>query len=160
MRARAKAASVALGVILMLAITGCPKKVVKQEPIAPPPVPIDTTPVVVEQPKVELATVHFDFDKYDIRPGDANILNGNADNLKKAGNPMVSLEGHCDPIGTSEYNMALGMRRAEAVKAYLVKLGIAASQLSTISYGEEKLVTTNPAEFEQDRRCESKVTSK
>jgi peptidoglycan-associated lipoprotein len=71
--------------------------------------------------------------------------------------PMVSVEGHCDPVGTSEYNMALGMRRAEAAKAYLVKLGADAMQLNTISYGEEKLVTQVEAEYELNRRAEFKV---
>ena len=74
-----------------------------------------------------LATIHFDFDKSDIRSGDATILQGNFDQVKAAAGmnvkPMITVEGYCDPIGTSEYNMALGMRRADAAKAYMVKLG-------------------------------------
>jgi peptidoglycan-associated lipoprotein len=69
----------------------------------------------------------------------------------------VTIEGYCDPIGTSEYNMALGMRRAESAKAYLVKLGADMNMFSTISYGEEKLVTQDKAQFELNRRCEFKV---
>jgi peptidoglycan-associated lipoprotein len=71
--------------------------------------------------------------------------------------PAVTIEGYCDPIGTSEYNMALGMRRAESAKAYLVKLGADMNMFSTISYGEEKLVTQDKAQFEMNRRCEFKV---
>ena len=71
--------------------------------------------------------------------------------------PTITVEGNCDPVGTSEYNMALGMRRAEAAKAYLVKLGVDAAQLATISYGEEKLVTQDEAQYEQNRRAEFKV---
>ena len=66
------------------------------------------------------------------------------------------IEGHCDPIGTTEYNMALGWRRANAAQDYLVKLGISKDRLSTISYGEEKLLTTVENEYWKDRRCEFK----
>lgn len=141
-----------------------PKKVVKEEPIPQPPTPTpETTPEITEQPKVELdlATIHFDFDKSGIRPGDAKTLEGNAwqllDAVKQNVKPTVTIEGHCDPIGTSEYNMALGQRRAESTKAYLVKLGVAADQLSTTSYGEEKLVTTDETRYEMNRRCEFKT---
>ena len=147
-----------LGVAMVVAMVGCPKKVVKEEPIPPPPPPEPETEIV-ETPKLgSLGTIHFDFDKSDIRPGDANILKGNADEMKKAGAqmPMVMIEGYCDPIGTSEYNMALGQRRADAAKAYLAKLGIDGSKLSTISYGEEKLVTQNEAQYELNRRAEFK----
>ncbi|MBN2537445.1 OmpA family protein, partial [candidate division WOR-3 bacterium] len=113
-----------------------------------------------EIPEVSLQAINFDFDKYDIRPGDAQKLEANAQELKDAGGmgyePDVMIEGHCDPIGTSEYNMALGQRRADAAQAFLVKLGVPASQLSTISYGEERLVTQNEAEYEQNRRAEFK----
>ena len=141
-----------------------PKKVVKEEPIPQPPTPTpETTPEITEQPKVELdlATIHFDFDKSGIRPGDAKTLEGNAwqllDAVKQNVKPTVMIEGHCDPIGTSEYNMALGQRRAESAKAYLVKLGVAANQLSTTSYGEEKLMTTDKTKYEMNRRCEFKT---
>ncbi len=161
MKDTVKLLTVLVAVGLMLTMVGCPKRVIKEEPIPPPPPP-DTTPEIVQKPKIELSlgAIHFDFDKSDIRSGDAEVLKGNADQLLKAAEqeqkPMVTVEGYCDPLGTSEYNMALGQRRAEAAKAYLVKLGVAAGQLSTVSYGEEKLVTTNPAEYEMNRRCEFK----
>lgn len=153
-----KLLTVLVGAALVLTMVGCPKKVVKEEPIPPPPPP-EPTPEIIETPKLgSLATIYFDFDKSDIRPGDANKLKGNADEMKKAGEglPMVAIEGYCDPVGTSEYNMALGQRRADAAKAYLVQLGISADKLSTISYGEEKLVTQNEAQYEQNRRAEFK----
>jgi peptidoglycan-associated lipoprotein len=159
---------IAVGQLLSLragvaaAMVSHPRKVVKEKPI-PPPQPPTPTPEITEQPKVELdlVTIHFDFDKSDIRPGDANTLEGNArqllDAVKQNVKPTVTIEGYCDPIGTSEYNMALGQRRAESAKAYLVKLGVAADQLSTISYGEEKLVTTDETKYEMNRRCEFKT---
>jgi len=146
-----------LGIALVVVTVGCPKKVVKQEPIPPPPPP-DTMPEIIEQPvELNLATVYFDFDKSDIRPGDGQTLTGNADQVKAANRPMVTIEGHTCPLGTSEYNMALGLRRAEATKAYLVKLGVDAGLLSTISYGEEKLATSNADKYELNRRAEFKA---
>jgi peptidoglycan-associated lipoprotein len=160
MKTAAKLLSVTLGVLLVLTMVGCPKKTVTStEPIPPPPPPDTMTEKAPEPPKFEgsLAVIHFDFDKSDIRPGDATILQGNYDMLSKAPGTQVTIEGYCDPIGTSEYNMALGMRRAESARAYLVKLGADMSMFSTISFGEEKLVTTDAAQFEMNRRCEFKV---
>ena len=85
-----------------------------------------------------LKDIHFDFDKYDIRPEDAEILKGNAAVLQKNPTVKIQIEGHCDERGTSEYNLALGERRANSAKKYLVSLGIAESRVSTISYGKEK----------------------
>lgn len=161
MKSTAKLLIVLAGVMLVVAFVGCPKKVVKQEPIPPPPPP-DTMPEIVK-PTFEwnLTTVYFDFDKSDIRKGDGDKLKGNADQINQAADkdvkPSIAIEGHCCPIGTSEYNMALGQRRAESAKAYLVKLGVPADRLSTISYGEEKLATTDPDKYELNRRCEFKV---
>jgi peptidoglycan-associated lipoprotein len=160
MKTVAKLLSVTLGVLLVLTMVGCPKKTVTTtEPVPPPPPPDTMTERAPAPPKFEgnLATIHFDFDKSDIRPGDATILQGNYNMLSKASGTQVTIEGYCDPIGTSEYNMALGMRRAESAKAYLVKLGADMNMFSTISYGEEKLVAQDKAQYELNRRCEFKV---
>jgi len=85
-----------------------------------------------------LKDIHFDFDKYDIRPGDAEILKENAALLMKNPGVKIQIEGHCDERGTVEYNLALGERRANSAKRYLSSLGITADRISTISYGEEK----------------------
>lgn len=164
MKTSAKLLTVTLGMLLVLTMVGCPKKgVTTTEPVPPPPPPDTISEMPPAPPKVEwnLAVIYFDFDKSDIRPGDATILQGNYDQFQKAiaaeQRPAVTVEGYCDPIGTSEYNMALGMRRAESAKAYLVKLGADMNMFSTISYGEEKLVTQDQAQFEMNRRCEFKV---
>jgi peptidoglycan-associated lipoprotein len=167
MKTTAKLLTVTLGVLLVLTMVGfgCAKKkvVTSTEPVPPPPPAEEISETPPAPPKVELnlVPIHFDFDKSDIRPGDATILQGNYNQLQKAmaANQMsaVTIEGYCDPIGTSEYNMALGMRRAESAKAYLVKLGADLSMFSTISFGEEKLVTQDKAQYELDRRCEFKV---
>jgi len=85
-----------------------------------------------------LKDVHFDFDKYDIRPADAEVLKENAALLMKYPKIKVQVEGHCDERGTEEYNLALGERRANAAKKYLLSLGISTDRISSISYGEVK----------------------
>ncbi|WP_392565712.1 peptidoglycan-associated lipoprotein Pal [Utexia brackfieldae] len=83
-------------------------------------------------------TIYFDFDKYDIKPDFAQVLDNHATFLR--GNPSftIVIEGHADERGTPEYNIALGERRANAVKAYLQGRGVSASQIKIVSYGKEK----------------------
>ena len=92
-----------------------------------------------------LKDINFDFDKYDIRPGDAKILDANATWLKGNTN-LVLIEGHCDERGTNEYNLALGERRAKATMNYLVSQGIQANRITIISYGEERPVCNEKTE--------------
>jgi peptidoglycan-associated lipoprotein len=84
-----------------------------------------------------LNDIRFDYDKYDIRPGDAEILKENAAFLMKTNPLKFQVEGHCDERGTNQYNFTLGERRARSVKNYLISLGVEASRIVTISYGEE-----------------------
>ena len=109
-----------------------------------------------------LKPVFFDFDKYDIRPGDSAILKGNADFLKKLPNVKIQIEGHCDERGTEEYNLALGERRASSTKKYLLSLGIGGERVSTISYGEAKPFDPNHQEeaWSKNRRAHFLITSK
>jgi peptidoglycan-associated lipoprotein len=85
-----------------------------------------------------LKDIHFDFDRYDIRREDEPILKENAVFLKDNPKMKIQIEGHCDERGTVEYNLALGERRANNTKKYLVFLGIPSDRISTISYGKEK----------------------
>ena len=94
----------------------------------------------------DLKEIHFDFDRYDIRPGDARTLDGNAAWLKTNGSMLVLIEGHCDERGTNEYNLALGERRAKAAMNYLVSQGVQASRITIISYGEERPICTEKTE--------------
>ncbi|HOK08352.1 MAG TPA: peptidoglycan-associated lipoprotein Pal [Candidatus Hydrogenedens sp.] len=87
--------------------------------------------------KYGLETVYFDFDSSALRPDAIATLQKNAEKIKQVPNVIIQLAGHCDERGTQEYNLALGERRALAVRDYLIKLGIPASRLVTISYGEE-----------------------
>lgn len=89
-----------------------------------------------------LKDIYFDFDRADLRPDARETLRANADWLKKNRSATVQIEGHCDERGTSEYNLALGAKRAQSAKDYLVTLGISERRISTISYGEEIPVCT------------------
>ena len=102
-----------------------------------------------------LKEIHFDFDKYNIRPGDAKILDANAAWLKSNANNLVLIEGHCDERGTAEYNLALGERRAKSTMNYLVAQGVQASRVTIISYGKERPLCTehNEACWAKNRRA-------
>ena len=92
--------------------------------------------------------IHFDFDKYDLKPKAMMILDEKATYLREHPEVRVLIEGHCDDRGTNEYNLALGDRRANSAKNYLVRSGVAESRITTISYGEEQ-----PLCMEQTESC-------
>ena len=102
-----------------------------------------------------LKEVYFDFDKYDLRPDARATLKANADWLKRNAGVRAEIEGHADERGTNEYNLALGVKRSQAVRDYLVTLGVEAGRLSTISYGEEVLVCKEKTEecWQRNRRA-------
>ena len=155
----------ALSVLLLLFAVGCGKKeMVKSTDTAPgmasPPgetqagmqeeIVSETLPqqtamaeaeagvaVTMEKPS-EFSDIHFDYDKSYIREDDRATLREVADYLKANPAASILIEGHCDERGTAEYNIALGERRAESTKSYLVSLGVKPGALSTVSFGEEK----------------------
>ncbi|MBU6443575.1 MAG: peptidoglycan-associated lipoprotein Pal [Alphaproteobacteria bacterium] len=100
-------------------------------------------------------TVHFDYNKSDLHDSDRAVLQRQAAWLQKYPTVRVQVQGNCDERGTREYNLALGARRASAVKDYLVSLGVSASRLETISYGKERPVCTQSTEdcWAQNRRA-------
>ena len=101
-----------------------------------------------------LKDIYFDFDSYDLRADTRETLKANAAWLRDNPAVMVDIEGHCDERGTNDYNMALGAKRAEAARDYLMTLGIAADRLSTTSYGEEVPVCEEHTEecWQKNRR--------
>lgn len=115
----------------------------------PPPEPVKADVIPSEPPQkavlpetmqeVTLETIHFDFDKSDLRDPDREILTRNAGILMNTLiKSNVRIEGHCDERGSAEYNLALGERRARSAMDYLITLGVPAGRLSIISYGKEK----------------------
>jgi len=111
--------------------------------------------MTLEDKVLQLETIHFDYDSYELRPDAIKILEESARLLKQYPAATVTIEGHCDERGTVEYNIALGERRAWAVKSYLVDYGIDPENLITISYGKEKPIDPGHDEdaWEKNRRA-------
>ncbi len=109
-----------------------------------------------------LADVYFDYDRAALRVPERDRITRNADFLKSQPRFLLTIEGHSDERGTNEYNLALGERRANSVKDYLVSLGISSDRLRTISYGEERPVCTESDEscWQQNRRAHHVVTGR
>jgi len=103
--------------------------------------------------------IHFDFDRSDIRPVDRPILGGIADCLKAKPDIYLLIEGHCDERGTSEYNVALGERRALSTRAFLAELGLDGDRMVTITLGEEDPIDPGHTEeaWDENRRAHFKV---
>jgi len=120
----------------------------------PPPPPAAKGPSFEDLFMQEVRDAYFDLDKAEIRPDAREALQKTANFLKGYPQAHVTIEGHCDERGSTEYNLALGDRRANAVKAYLVNLGIPAANLNTVSYGKEKPFCTDSNEtcWQQNRR--------
>lgn len=107
------------------------------------------------------ATVHFDYDQADLRAEDRAILDAKVPVLQANPGVTIRIQGHTDERGSDEYNLALGQRRAAAVKRYLVDHGIADSRMQTITYGEERPVAQGSDEsaYAQNRRAEFEITA-
>lgn len=122
----------------------------------PPPPPPPPTPTVSDEDlfNQNIKDVYFDYDKSDMRADQQGSMQANAQFLGQHPNISVLIEGHCDERGSTEYNLALGDRRASAVKDALTGVGINASRIKTISYGKEKPFCTesNEACWQQNRR--------
>lgn len=144
----------------------------------PPPQRVDDTLPVPAQPLAEdaigarslddlnrdspLRPVFFPLDAFDLDGDGRTVASANVEILKRYPTWMITVEGHCDERGTAEYNLALGERRALAVRAYMVSLGISPDRIRTVSYGKE--FPFNPAHDEsgwsQNRRAHFVITSK
>ena len=128
---------VALG--FLLSGCGCFYQAVKGEtPPPPPPARVEAPPPPPPAPAVSLQDINFDFDKYNIRAQDAETLKKDYEWFKQNPGKKARIEGHCDERGTTEYNLALGQRRADSTKTYLTGLGVDKALLETVSYGKEK----------------------
>lgn len=94
----------------------------------------------------ELVDVHFDYDAYEIRPGDVPMLDANAQWLRSNPSHQILIEGHCDERGTHEYNVALGEHRAKAAMNYLISQGVEPTRIVLISYGKERPACGDPSD--------------
>lgn len=102
-----------------------------------------------------LQTIYFDYDKSNLTATAKSGIKGNVAWMKSHAGSKMQIEGHCDARGSIEYNLSLGERRAQAVKAYMVSLGIPGNRLSVISYGKEKPIATGDTEeaYAKNRRA-------
>jgi peptidoglycan-associated lipoprotein len=98
---------------------------------------VDEQGLGADAASLKLQDIPFEFDRYNLSPDARMILKQDYAELRRLSDPEILVEGHCDNRGTVEYNLALGQRRADAVKGYLISLGMPASRIGTISYGEE-----------------------
>ncbi len=122
---------------------------------APAPPPATTSNLTEEQLFSQtVKDIYFDYDKYDVRASDQGSLQGDAQFLQQHANIHITVEGHSDERGSTEYNLALGTNRAEAVKNALIQAGVAGDRIKIISYGKEKPFCTESNEscWQQNRR--------
>ena len=158
----------ALSAVLMVA--ACTKK---EEVVAtaPPPAPLPPMAAPAQAPgivpgsiqdfKVNVGdTVHFGYNEYNVEANDRTTLQKQATWLNKYPGVQITIDGNADERGTREYNLALGARRANAVKEFLVSLGVNAGRLQTVSYGKERPLCTQSSEdcWAQNRRGTSTIT--
>lgn len=124
-------------------VAGCGQKTVEKQEAMGPEESLDTQPsndIMEGRTSGPMLPVYFDFDSSVIRTDQVDRIEKNGDFLKGNPNINIRIEGNCDPRGTNEYNLALGERRAQSAKKYLMNLGVDASRLTTVSWGEEKLL--------------------
>jgi peptidoglycan-associated lipoprotein len=109
-----------------------------------------------------LTDAFFDYDQADLRADARSALAADSEWLKKYPSVQILIEGHCDERGTAAYNLALGDRRANAAKEYLVSLGVDGSRLRTVSYGKERPFCTESTEscWQQNRRAHLVISAK
>jgi peptidoglycan-associated lipoprotein len=124
----------------------------RQVVVTPPPPPPPPPPTIIVP---GLGDVFYDFNKSELRTDAVEQLKTNANWIKAKGGKIVTIEGHCDERGTNEYNLALGERRANSAKDYIVNLGVEPSRLKTVSFGEERPLADghNEEAWAQNRRA-------
>jgi len=157
--------------MVFVSCTNVPKEVAEpvqavEEPIEDPvePIEIEEEPALVEEIETVVAfeaeIIHFEFDRSDLNIGARDSLNRLADHLKTNIKASIQIDGHADSRGTTEYNMALGQKRAESAARYLIDLGVDPSRISTVSYGEEMPIMEGHDEsaWSQNRRDEFKIS--
>jgi len=172
-----KGLSIPIVLVLVVALSGCacmkkgkgqtetvtaPPAVVEQEP-SPEVIAAELAALLKEaQAEGALMPIYFDYDKSNLKAEGKNNLDKTADWLAKKPTVNIRTEGNCDERGTNEYNMALGERRANTAKEYLVKLGVSAARLETVSLGEEKPLDPGHSEaaWAKNRRDDFMPTSK
>ena len=168
MTTRIQSLLLAIAVASFLTLSGCADSQTEQK-IAPLPQKDQESQTIGEpesldtpsQPSISegrtsapMLPIYFDFDKSNIREDQVSRAIVNADFLKENPEVVIRIEGNCDPRGTKEYNMALGERRAQSAKKYIENLGVEGSRMTTISFGDERILLHGHDElsYAQNRR--------
>jgi len=160
--------------ILALALLAscCPQERVKPVVEQPPPPPPPPPPPVVEKPTppppppptpvvTRLRSINFDFNKSDLTPAAQDSLNYNIQQFRAKPDAMIRIEGNCDERGSVDYNLALGEKRANAAKAYLISLGIPEDRIQVVSNGKESPIDSghDEAAWAKNRRVDFSLVS-
>ncbi len=152
-------------VALGMSLGACKKKAPIEPTPAPAPAPVvELPPPAPKGPPAgqgqKLERLYFGYDSVQFEGG-SDALTRNVEILQKNPETRIEVQGHADERGTTEYNLALGQRRAEAVKDRMVRMGVPSARLSTISYGEERpqVNAANESAYAQNRRAEFRVLS-
>lgn len=171
MAARTLLNTTALALTLAVVAAGCSRKQAETDPMRdrtePPPVTDRRPPVATDGRDAEMAAmeramaslrqpIYFEFDQSGLAADGRDELQRKAEVLRMYPEVRIRIEGHADERGTVEYNLALGERRAEAARQYLIDLGIDSDRMTTVSYGEERpaVMQSNEAAWSQNRRDE------
>lgn len=164
----------AVALCVVVGFTGCKKKpvvTIPEQPKVEVPVVKEPEPEVIPEPVVvprdleaeirkNLQTIRFEYDSYQLTAESQEFLSIAAKFLQVEGSISVKIEGNCDERGSTDYNMALGEKRADAVRDYLTRAGVSASRIETISYGKENLLNAGCGDEEchaANRRAEYKA---
>lgn len=142
---------------------GCKKKPTDTTPVTSAPLPAEApkeVPREVQEMKANFERVYFDFDSSELTDGTKTLLDSNVALMGKKTDIKVEVQGHADERGTTDYNLALGQRRAQAVYNYLTARGVAPSRLKVVSYGEERPLASGSSEtaWSKNRRAEFRIT--
>lgn len=152
--------------VAVMTLSGCGSKNETDKDLKPvatgeaigPEESLDSKPLGISEGRTTegMLPVYFSFDESDIRSDQISRIEVNAEFSKKHPGMTIRIEGNCDPRGTNEYNMALGERRALSAKKYLVNLGAEEAKLTTVSYGEERILLHGHDELSwaQNRRAD------
>jgi len=153
-----------LSIVAMASPIGCKKKPPETETtvVAPPPPPPAQAPPEVQEMMKNFERVFFDFDSSSLDDQSKSALKDNATIMSEHTDIKLEIQGHADERGTTDYNLALGQRRANAVLNFMSSNGVASSRLKVVSYGEERPLTEGHSEtaWAQNRRAEFIITYK